>query len=331
MEIYKIYKDNELGGLNNGTPELQQKSQAIKSRFDQRRAFYHTGRNTISDFEIWSEVSDKITKFDQTQFNVWNAKWANILRNNNVAEYNTFFTEGNTIFSPLEGLYSKAQPQFISTDEAEKIRVDTLTKVEQDILQLKTDVLSQVTKGINNLLELKAELGLYQNFSENIKKELGANNSKRKWFLSGFIGSLCLISALLITSFFVEYIKSWDLATKISVKLAITIPLGFLSYFLFSQYKLYQIMSLKLSHLNGFLGGGATYLGQLTDQDPDAKRDTNKRLAQMFIELDDIMATVKQVKHPTQETMEGITKKIESLSSSFTEVLKTVKEFKGDK
>ena len=201
--------------------------------------------------------------------------------------------------------------------------------MEQDILNLKTDVTTEITKGIKNVLDLKAELGLYQNFSENINQELSTNSTRKNWFLFGFIISLCIIAIGLTVSFFNDNIQIWDLANRIAVKLGLSVPLGFLSYFFFSQYKLHQIISLKLSHLNGFLGGGASYLGQLTDQDPDAKKDTNKKLAHMFMNLDDIMTNAKEQKHPTELTYESISKEVNALTGTVNDILKNIKEIKG--
>ena len=51
--------------------------------------------------------------------------------------------------------------------------------------------------------------------------------------------------------------------------------LGILSYVLFQQFRLHQILHLKYTHLNNFLGGGATYINQLVSQDGELKKDTS--------------------------------------------------------
>lgn len=327
-EQFRIFKPEELSDLQPGTTELQKKSQLIKQRFDYRRNAYHTYRNNITEFDTWAELNDKLNQFDQTQFNVWSQKWATIQRTNNLNQIINFFEEGNKLFKPLEESFTNIRPSFIGTEEIERIQTDILTKVEQDILNLKTDVLTEVNKGIKNVLDLKAELGLFQNFSENINAELKSNDIRKNWFLFAFILSLCFIAIGLITTFFYDSIKNWDLSNRIAIKLTISIPMGFLSYFFFCQYKLHQIITLKLSHLNGFLGGGASYLGQLTDQDPETKRETNKNLAQMFINLDDIMTNVKNQKHPTEITFDSISKEIKTLTGSVNEIIKNVNELK---
>lgn len=325
MNEIKIFRPGDFDGLTNGTVQLQQKALQIKQRFDYRRSYFHTTRNSILDFDIWSEINDKLTTFDQIQFTPWNKKWATLQRSNNIDELTKYFEEGNDIFKPLEEVYRGIRPQFVNSDELEVIQKEILVKLEQDILQLKTDVLVKINEGINNLVDFKAETGLNKIFSDNIGSELKSNRRKRTIFMWSFIASLLLISLALTSSFFIDYLKNFDLATKISLKLAVSVPLGFLSYFFFSQYRLYQIIALKLSHLNGFLGGGATYLGQLTEQDAEVKREINKRLAQMFIELDDVMINVKDQKHPTEKTVNSIVERIETLSSSVSEILKKVK------
>lgn len=328
MAENRVFKPTDFDGLANSTVQLQQKALQVKQKFDFRRSYFHTTRNSILDFEIWSEINDKLVSFDQVKFVPWNQKWANVQRTNTIDEYVKYFEEGNNMFLPLEEIYRTIKPQYLNTQEIESLQKELLVKLEQDILALKNDVLVKINEGINNLIEFKAETGLNKIFSDNIGTELENNIVKRRTFMWAFIGSLVAITAALISSFFIDFFRNFDLATKISLKLAVSIPLGFLSYFFFSQYKLYQIIVLKLSHLNGFLGGGATYLGQLTEQDAEVKRETNKRLAQMFIELDDIMIDAKSQKHPTEKTIKGITEKIESLSSSVSDILTNIKNFK---
>lgn len=326
-----IFKNEDLIGLRDGTVELQQKALLIKQRFDNRKLYYLTVRNSISDLPKWSEFNDIIIRFDQNSFAPWTQRWANVYRLNRLDNYLNFFTEGNNLFNALENAFGVVRPDYLSSEQIELLRRDVLGRIEQDILSLKTDVLTEFKNGINNLVELKSELGIYQNFSENIKQELGNNKRKSLWFLVGFITTIVSISALLIGSFFIEYFKDWSLANMIAIKLSITIPLGLLSYFLFAQYKLAQMITMKFTHLNGFLGGGVTYIGQLMEQDQDAKREINKRLAQMFIELDDIMINVKGINHPTEETLNILTGKIDSVSSSVSTLLNSLKEVGTDK
>src|SRR5690349_9191098 len=57
----------------------------------------------------------------------------------------------------------------------------------------------------------------------------------------------------------------------------------------------------------------------------EVKREINKRLAQMFIELDDIMINIKGQRHPTESALDGVVSRVESLSHSVSEILKKIK------
>jgi hypothetical protein len=155
--------------------------------------------------------------------------------------------------------------------------------------------------------------------------ELERNDKRRFLFLCSFIASLVLISIFVLCSFLSYFLPSLSTESKFLVRLGTLIPLSFLSYFLFTQYRLYQILQLKLAHLKGFLGGGSTYINQLIGQDNETKRDTNKKLAQMFVDIDDIIVHIKEIKHPADATLTSLSTNMDTLTKSVTELMKIQK------
>ena len=62
-----IFEPGSLDGLNQN--QLQQKSNEIKTSFDQKRNFYHQARNRhTEDFETWTELQKKVNEFDQHHY-----------------------------------------------------------------------------------------------------------------------------------------------------------------------------------------------------------------------------------------------------------------------
>jgi hypothetical protein len=314
------YNIDEIKDLQ-GAP-LQQKGQEIKQRFDFRRNFYHNLRNNIFNTEDWNRLNQAIIDFDKNSYNPWNTEWNTILRAPTAAAFNTFFTKGINMFAALENKVGDIRPykiEYQNSEEVEFLKKDLFRKIEEDFITLKSDIQIQINNGIDNLLNLKAELGLHQNFSENLRKVKKTSFITKYTYFCTFILSLVGIGAFIFGSFFIDKINTLEIFEKISLRIGVTISLGFLSYFLFNQFKLYQLMHLKYIHLDNFLGGGATYITQIIGQDDELKKNTNQRLADMFMEIDDMTSTIKKMKHPTEFTIK-----------STNETLKTITDKLGD-
>lgn len=322
-----LYKEEELDDLT-GT-NLQQRAQEIKQRFDHRRSYFHTLRNNIGDVKEWAKLNDSIISFDKNKFNPWNQKWNNALRSNSVASIKQFFNEGEILYQDLEEQVGNIKPQYLSTDEVEDLKSEVLKRIDEDMVTIKTDVIEQITNGIKNVLDLKSELGLQANFADNLKKVRKTSNTTKYCFLAGFILSLIGISIFLIFSYKLSYIQNLETYEKILVRIGAVSSLAILSYFLFQQFKLHQILHLKYTHLDNFLGGGATYINQLVSQDGELKKTTNKKLTEMFMEIDDTIGNAKQVQHPTDKYSESFKQTLDSVLGKVNDLAKTVKEIKN--
>jgi hypothetical protein len=322
--IYNSENLDNLAGIN-----LQQKAQEIKQRFDYRRSYFHSLRNSISDIEQWTILNDNLIQFDKNKFNPWNQQWSNILRSTNVNSIKQFFEQGVTYFQELEEKIGSIKPQYLNSDEVESLKEEVLKRIDEDMLSLKNDVTEQITNGIKNVLDLKSELGLQKNFADNLKDVRRISNINKFCFLGGFILSLIGIASFLVFSYKLNYIQDLEFYEKILVRLGVVSSLAILSYFLFQQFKLHQILHLKYTHLDNFLGGGATYINQLVSQDGDLKKITNKRLTEMFMEIDDTIGNAKQVQHPTDKYAESFKQILESELVKVNDLAKTVKEIKN--
>ncbi|WP_421802697.1 hypothetical protein [Flagellimonas sp.] len=328
MAIDNIYDESEFDGL---APNLlQQKGQEIKQRFDQRRNFYNSLRNNQIDFDKWITLNKELSNFDKTKFPNWNNQWNNVYRTSNINSYTSYFNQGIDLFKEFEenADLENYKPTIQHSDGIEELKAELIEKIDSDMVTIKNSIIESVNEGIQNVVNLKAELGLSKNFADNLEKDRKTANITRFAFLGAFILSILIIGIWVIFSYDLKIMTDLELYEKIAVKIGVAIPLGFLSYFFFNQFKIYQLIHLKYSHLSNFLGGGATYISQLIGQDTESRKTTNQKLATMFMEIDDLMSTIKKQKHPTDSTFENGNKTINTILNRLSEISKNLNEIK---
>ena len=326
MAISKIYNPNEFESL--ASHQLQQKAQEIKQRFDLRRNFYHSLKNNLFDIELWTKLNQKLTEFDSQKFPAWNNQWNNIYRNVNAQNYINYFNQGVGIFEQFES--DIELHKFVNhSPEIESLKTELLNKIDSDMVTIKNSIIESVNLGIQNLINLKAELGLSKNFAENLEKDKSSANIIRFATLILFVLSLLSIGVWILISYNLEFLKALSSYEKIAIRLSVSITLAFLSYFFFSQFKIYQLLHLKYSHLSNFLGGGATYISQLIGQDAEVSKITNQKLADMFMEIDDMMNSIKKTKHPSETTVDSGNKILGTVLDKVSDIAKSVKEIKS--
>ncbi|MBI6118322.1 hypothetical protein [Salegentibacter maritimus] len=322
-----LYSEEEFENLN-GTA-LQQKVQEVKQRFDYRRSYFHTLRNNVSDIDQWTDLNNKILDFDRNKLQPWNQQWNNIYRSNDKQAIKNYFKQGSKFFQEYEENVGNIKPQYLSTDEIEALKENVLNRIDEDMVTIKNEITEQVNKGIQDLLDLKSEMGLQKNFAENLKIVRTNSNSTKYIFLGGFILSLVLIGVFLVYSYNLDFIQNLEPYEKILIRLGTVSTLGILSYVLFQQFRLHQILHLKYTHLDNFLGGGATYISQLVSQDGELKRSTNKRLTEMFMEIEDTMGTAKQIEHPNDKYAKTINSTLETVLNKVNDLASTVRDIKN--
>lgn len=179
-----------------------------------------------------------------------------------------------------------------SVIENTKKQVEGLVKV----------VTEDINVGIKNVIDLKAELGLEGEFGEKIKVELASAEAKERSFMKALVLSVILIPIAILI---VQFVVNLEPSAKYVVQGSISFSLLCISYFFFSQYRTYMAIRLRYTHLDGFLGGGATFISQLLkSNDDELKSEVNRKLAELFMGLDDVLQMVQKTKHPTEITLD---------------------------
>lgn len=192
-------------------------------------------------------------------------------------------------------------------DKVSELEQSVFDEIQKRIEDLTTTVRQDIQTGINDLLNLKSELGLTKEFGGKIESELKAAKNKETLFMKLFIGTLAIIPIVLITIYVLAHSPdaSIEAGSIYVLQGSVSVPLLFISLFFFSQYRTYMMIRLRYTHLDGFLGGGATFISQLLEaESPDLKLEVNKKLAEMFMSLDDVLKMVQRSKHPTELTLE---------------------------
>jgi hypothetical protein len=316
--VEEIFKNDELDGKQGA--QIQQSAQLIKQRFDQKRSSFHQIRNQYPLAPDWNELNELIISFDQHKFTQWNQKWNNIQRSQDANQMRTYFNEGNQIFGEFVEQIKNLNLLHSTNEEVDTIKREVLQRIESDLLSLKTDVSLQIEDGLKKLVGFNAEMGLEKNFKTNIETELKKSNKHRLMFLVAFVVSVLAIPSFLASTFIMEAFNKLIYVELILLRVGVTLSLAVLSYFFFTQYKLYQLISLRYSHLFGFLGGGATFINQLIDGQGESREDINKRMAELFMELEMVNGQVKDSQHPMEMTIDKvieITEKISKISDKF--------------
>ena len=319
-EIFDIAEFDNLNG-----PQIQQLGTKIYQKLNLKRNYYHQQRNSqLVSPQEWDELNEVITEFE-TKFNSWNRTWSNTSRQQNAQAFINFFNQILPEYKKMDEVIEKIRPKYEHSQPVEELKQEILAKVDSDLANLANTFELQITEGIQNLIDLKAEYKLQDTFAVSVRKEKEAANTERKIYLGLFILSVLLIPIFLLASFSIDKLNLLDISLQWSVRITISITLGLLSLFFFNQYRVSRLILLKYTHLNNFIGGGATFISELIGLNEDSKRDINKKLANMFIEIDDLMNSIRRSKHPSEKAMDSAKKLIDSVTKGATEITKAVK------
>lgn len=193
----------------------------------------------------------------------------------------------------------------------ESALLDRLGQIENSISEDTRDRIDELTdivkfdieKGIKDLIGLKSELGLAKQFGGKIQSELHRAKFTEFGFMIAFLTTLLMIPLSNVA--ILDTFTNIELTAKYIIMGSVSFSMLFISYFFYSQYRTYMMLRLRYTHLDGFLGGGATFLSQLLEaENPDFKLEVNKKLAEMFMSLDDVLQMVHKNKHPTELTLD---------------------------
>lgn len=319
----EIYKESEFDGLQPN--QIQQLGNTIYQRINQKRNYYQNQRSNsmISPYQ-WNDLQQMIANFDLA-YNNWSRNWGNVSRQQTSKAFIDYFNQIVPEINKLDEKIDDLRPKYEHSESVEEIKKEILAKIDSDLANLANQINIQITNGIQDLIDLKAEYKLQDTFFEAIKSERKYSDNQRKLYLNLFVGSVLLIPMFLLFSFLIPRINDLAISLQWSIRVTISVTLGLLSIFFFNQYRVSRIILLKYKHLSNFIGGGATFISELIGLNEEAKKDVNRKLADMFINIEDLMSSIKRSKHPSENAMESARKIVDSVTKNATELTKTLK------
>lgn len=309
------YDKSELLGKS-GT-DLQVAAQRVKQKFDVRRQFFHSKRNLVPDVDRWERLNQLLTDIDAKHYTPFNQTFMAVVKAENADKLIEHFDTLAKEFSEIE----KVLPEYVPTESREAFEVnefkkEVMSRIEEDIFNLKSEIASSVKDGISSLLTLKGELGLQKNYKEAMDNELSKTRIAKRLFMGAFIVCVLAIPVLLYFSFTLDAFKGQETIHLYVLRSGATVSLALLSYFFFHQYRLYQLIGLRYTHLQGLLGGGATFIGEIIgSENKDVRHEINRKMADLFMDFENISGIAREANHPidlsskkTAELLEQATK-----------------------
>lgn len=191
-------------------------------------------------------------------------------------------------------------------------------EARQGIQAVGRHVDEEITKGIERLINIKTELELSGDFSGSIKTRLEAAKRSEKWSFWAMIALAVALVAVLSLISVIPAARDLAWHQVVLLRVSILVPMLWVMTFLNRHYRVAKLASLKYAHLASFLGGGATHLQQLLQNDKEMQQVTRRRLAEMFLSLDEIMTTFQG--DEKIENAVGSVEKANSVVKSTTEV-----------
>lgn len=301
------------------------KANAIKANFNEKKGFYSKLGETPAAITFWLDYKETFTLFS-SEFSALERDWHSALNSKNKHVLADYFEKVSNLFGAFQIYLEDKMPNETRSGDIEKIKQEVLLdfeekskkvseKIESSINELSSHLKERVDAGIRDILDLKSELGLAKNFGSQISSELESSGRQKRIFFSLFVATLLCIPLLVFLSSYLESMLNIASINGGIIKFSISISMLFLSYFFFSQYKIYQMINLRYIHLMGFIGGGATFIAQLIEsENEELKIEINRKLAHLFMGLDDILGLIRRNKHPSEASLEKITNVLDKIN-----------------
>lgn len=326
-----VNSENKLEALSSS--ELQTLLKDTNEYISNYLLFYDRLRTQILDLEKFNiyihRYNHAKSYLETVPFTTLKAKTTN--KETSVNDVKQYLNLANTCFRNLhKDLEQNGIFQHIEENKSKpsQITIDTIKSDLSSIYKEQNEeLLKDIKKGIDKLNEYKESLGIKNSFGKNIEQRKNSSSNSMVIYFWFFVASMLAISVLIIFSFFYDSIQSMDIYNKIGIRLAV-IPLGVLSYILFSQYKLQFMLNLKYVHLHDLINGGIIHLSELVTDDEEAKKAKNQRISEIFLEIDNTLDRVKNTKHPIKDAKEKTLESINTTLVTLSEVIKNIKDIK---
>lgn len=264
-------------------------------------------KNNLSKFELNTENKDKVIdlldeRLDRIEFLDKAILEAHDLKNNQNAD-----DKLDKTLKKISHLENQINDLSLRGAELNKeLYLSFETKIS--LLIEKTE--QSIKKGLNEISGFKSEIELGKNYREMIESQLKTSTNNVKVYFLYFVLSLLILITILLIPLFVD--KWSSLQIQIGFRVALGLPLLWLTSFIFTHYKFFKVSQVKYQHIINLLGGGAYYIGELLD-DKIAKEAANEKIIEMLLGYKDLSNLFYKEKEPFEKYVK---KAIELLKES---------------
>ncbi|MCW9024041.1 MAG: hypothetical protein OQK73_05105 [Gammaproteobacteria bacterium] len=251
-------------------------------------------------------LNDEYQRFNNN-FNEANKKINEALKNNDISLAIKTLEMFDEIFQKMELVYLEHEDQYkqIPADLSQiydQLQSDYREVISSLNLQLdnsRSELFGKIQDGIDNLLQLKKELGFTGTFKDKIEREILKSKILSFIYLWSFILTLLLIPLLVITSFIIPDIHTLEWYEALAVRASIVATLVWMATFFHKNYSLRTVLVMKFDHMERLLGGGAATIADLVKSDEPARAEVYRRMSELFLNMDDLSEIVSKELRPT--------------------------------
>ncbi|TGK77694.1 hypothetical protein EHQ24_18835 [Leptospira noumeaensis] len=288
----KIFEDTEF--QHKSPSQILSTANQIKMKFDNRKLVYYNQRNELSNLKYWIEYNEILNEWEK-DYNNWNKKWPQTSQTQNINTYNAYFIDGNELFEKIDTKFNEIFSKF-NFEKTYTSQSTVIDGIKNDLELIKESFTDKVNQGIEKILNIKSELELEGDFGKSISSNKKSSMIGKWFFFTLFLATLIGYGLTISLIQFQDYFKALDNFDKIAFRISISIPFALIIYFFWTQYKFYNILSLRYSHLSSFIGGGISHLNQLLINYPNLQEQTTSKITNLFTDISDILNLINKTK-----------------------------------
>lgn len=299
-ENYKIvggalFADNE---IQQGDPRPA--GERLKQRIDNRRSALLNIVNRIVRGSVWGPAFADWQRLEAESTSELHSQWnnayasqdrqgmLNVLRllEKKLLEFEVKHEEAFVLAE--HGLSSQAAAEMAANRVLELLRPEMAKRL---------DAIDEAQKRLD---ETKKALDASKSFGELVKSLVASSDrSSALWTLA----IVLLLVGGAVVEFKLDIAPDAQWYNALFLRLSVLIPLTYLVYFMWGQYKLARMTHIKYRHVEGLLNGGANAVIDMFRGREEFKNRLHERLAEELLSVDSIMAALSGAATPVEDAV----------------------------
>jgi ElaB/YqjD/DUF883 family membrane-anchored ribosome-binding protein len=213
---------------------------------------------------------------------------------------------------------AKSKERFIEIDNSisnlsedlPKILNKEFNQLSQKNDEINNELLKKVDQKLNHIKDYKTDLQTSQNYSKEVKERIEEFKKNTKDYMLYFFGAIIGFCLVLIIPFFFTKLT---LVFQIGIRISLGFAFLWCANFLYTNYKYNKVALIKYQHINILLQGGITTIKTLIEQDPEYKKEVNKRIIDMLMDSKDLSSIFSKDVDPVEKNLKKTTTVLKEL------------------